>query len=59
MEVEKDLATERLMYNDAVNVYTTHVAKFPSNLYAWLFDFESKSYFEPTQAAKQLKPIAY
>ncbi|SLM32724.1 Putative LemA family protein (modular protein), magnetosome protein MamQ. Homology with gene DMR_41130 of RS-1 [Desulfamplus magnetovallimortis] len=59
VEVEKDLATERLKFNDAVNAYTTNIAKFPSNLYAAMFNFPPQSYFEPTNDAKQLVPISY
>jgi len=59
VDVEKDLAGERLKYNDAVNIYTTHIAMFPSNFYAYFFKFTGRSYFEPTNEAKSLEPIAY
>ena len=59
IEVEKDLATERIRFNDAVNIYTTNVAKFPINFHAWLFGFESRPYFEATGDAKSFKPIDY
>jgi len=59
IDVEKDLATERLKFNDAVNTYTTHVAKFPSNVYAALFKFPPQTYFEATEEARQLVPISY
>lgn len=59
IDVEKDLAAERFNYNDAVNMYTTKVIMFPSNIYAKLFNFPDKSYFESTQAAKSLEPIKY
>jgi LemA protein len=59
VDVEKDLATERIKYNDFANVYTTNLAKFPVNFYAWIFGFESEPYFEATDEAKSLKPIKY
>ncbi len=59
IDVEKDLAAERQKFNDAVNTYTTNVIKFPSNIYAALFEFSPQSYFEATQDAKQLVPITY
>ncbi|NVL90046.1 MAG: LemA family protein [Desulfobacterales bacterium] len=59
VEVEKDLAGERIKYNDAANVYTTNMAKFPINMYAWIFGFELQPYFEATDEAKRLKPIDY
>jgi LemA protein len=59
IEVEKDLAGERIKYNDAANVYTTNMTKFPINIYAWVFGFELQPYFEATEDAKSLKPIDY
>jgi LemA protein len=59
VEVEKDLAAERIKYNDAANVYTTNMAKFPINIYAWIFGFELQPYFEATEDAKRLRPIEY
>ena len=59
VEVEKDLAAERIKFNDAANVYTTNRAKFPINIYAWIFGFKERHYFEATDEAKSLKPIDY
>ena len=59
VEVEKDLATERIKYNDAANIYTTNMARFPINLYAWIFNFKRQPYFEATDEAKSLKIIDY
>lgn len=59
VEVEKDLATERIKFNDAVNTYTTNIAKFPINVYAMLFGFEKVPYFEATEDARQFRPIDY
>lgn len=59
IEIEKDLAQERIKYNDNVNIYTTNMAKFPINIYAALFGFKDKPYFEATDEAKKLKPISY
>lgn len=59
VEVEKDLAGERIKYNDAANVFTTNLAKFPINIYAWIFGFDQQPYFEATDEAKSLKPIDY
>lgn len=58
-DIEKDLAQERMKYNDAVNIYTTNMAKFPINIFAALFGFKDKPYFEATEEAQKLKPISY
>jgi len=59
IEVEKDLANERIKFNDAVNIYTTNRAKFPVNIYAQIFGFKDRSYYEATDNAKTFKPIFY
>jgi LemA protein len=59
VDVEKDLATERIRYNDSANIYSTVLAKFPVNVYAWIFGFEAQPYYEATPEAKRFKPIEY
>ena len=59
IEVEKDLATERIRYNDSANLYTTILCKFPTNFYGWVFDFKPLPYFVATSEAKRFKPIDY
>jgi len=59
IEIEKDLATERIDYNDKVNIYTTKMASFPTNFYAFIFGFKEKPYYEATRNAKTFVPINY
>jgi len=59
VEVEKDLADERIKFNDAVNIYTTNLIRFPLNAYAWIFGFKSRPYFEATADASRFNPIVY
>ena len=59
IDVEKDLAAERIRYNDAANYYTTTLYKFPTNFYAWIFGFKDLPYFEATDDAKRFKAIEY
>lgn len=59
VDVEKDLATERILYNDVTNIYSTTVAKFPINAYARIFGFAVLPYFEATHDAKSFRPIDY
>nr|ASQ41198.1 magnetosome protein MamQ [Candidatus Magnetananas rongchenensis] len=59
IEVEKDLADERMKYCDAANAYTTARAKFPSNVYASVFGFKDRGYYEATDDAKVFRPIVY
>lgn len=59
IEVEKDLADERIKLNDAVNIYTTNIIRFPLNVYAWIFGFKVQPYFEATPEASKFNPIKY
>ncbi|KPA19042.1 magnetosomen protein MamQ [Candidatus Magnetomorum sp. HK-1] len=59
IEVEKDLADERIKLNDAINIYTTNRAQFPTNVYAYLFSFKDCPYYEATPDAKEFRPITY
>lgn len=59
IEVEKDLGSSRIKYNDMVNVYTTYLMQFPINVYARLFGFEVPEYFTATDDAKGFRPIEY
>lgn len=59
VEVEKDLSTERLKFNEAVMVYSDSVSMIPSNFFAAIFGFRSSPYFKATQDAQKLQPIAY
>ena len=59
VEVEKDLAAERINYNDKVNVYTTNLMMFPLNICAYLFGFEPEPYFRAEPEARKLVPIPY
>jgi LemA protein len=59
VEVEKDLAAERIKFNDTANIYTTNVAKFPCNLFALAFGFERLDYFTANKAAQEFKVINF
>ncbi|HUV49756.1 MAG TPA: LemA family protein [Anaerolineae bacterium] len=59
IDVEKDMADERIKFNDAVNIYTTNMAKFPTNIYAAIFGFKDLAYFKAEEEAKKLVPIKY
>jgi LemA protein len=59
IQVEQDLATQRIKFNEQANIYTTVMAKFPGNFFAWIFRFKSMDYFEANEEAKSFKVIGY
>ncbi|MCF7801307.1 MAG: LemA family protein [Candidatus Marinimicrobia bacterium] len=48
---ENRIAIERRRYNEAARAFNTLIRKFPNNMYAGMFDFESKAYFEAKAGA--------
>lgn len=43
---ENRISTERMRYNDAVREFNTRIRRFPTNIIAGLFNFDSRTYFE-------------
>ena len=59
IQVEQDLATQRIKFNEQANIYTTVRAKFPGNFFALIFQFKTMNYFEANDQAKSFKVIGY
>lgn len=55
VELEKDLAAQRIQFNASANTYTTTLRQFPSNIFAWIFRFKNFPYFDSSQEAKEFK----
>lgn len=43
---ENRIATERRRYNDSVKEYNTTIRRFPTNIFANMFGFDKREYFE-------------
>jgi LemA protein len=56
---ENRLAVARKRYNDAVRAYNTTVKRFPSNLIAGMFGFETRAYFEAPEAAEETPKVEF
>lgn len=50
---ENRIATARKDYNEAVQVYNAKIKRIPTALYAGLFGFEPREYFQTTAEAKK------
>ena len=53
---ENRISVERQNYNEAVKAYNVAVRRFPSNIIASMFGFETKSMFE-AQAGVEVAPV--
>lgn len=49
---ENRITVERNRFNETVNDYNTAVRRFPGNIYAAIFGFEKKGYFEAKEGAE-------
>jgi LemA protein len=52
---ENQILTSRTRFNEAVKPYNNHVLTFPNSLFAGMFGFKEKAYFEATEGAE--KPV--
>ena len=52
---ENQILTARTRFNEQVKPYNTHIKTFPNNLFAGLFGFKEKAYFEAVTGAE--KPV--
>ncbi len=55
-DTESLIADERNQYNDAVNRYNTSIQRFPRNLLAGLFGFESRTLFKTQTERANVAP---
>lgn len=56
---ENRISVERRRFNDLVRDYNTYIKKFPNNLIAGMFSFESKAYFEAEAGAQKAPEVAF
>ena len=52
---ENQILTARTRFNEAVKPYNTHIKTFPNSLFAGLFGFKEKAYFQAVEGAE--KPV--
>ena len=56
---ENRIATERMRFNRAAQEYNTMIRRFPTNVFAGLFGFERKYYFEATEGAETPPDVSF
>jgi LemA protein len=55
--MENRIATERVRFNEGGRDYNTYIRRFPRNIWAGLFGFEKKAYFQSVEGAEQAPDI--
>ena len=50
---ENQILTARTRFNEAVKPYNNHIKTFPNNLFAGMFGFQEKAYFNAVEGAER------
>jgi LemA protein len=56
---ENRIANARRKFNEATKTYNIYIKKFPKNIYANMFGFEQKPYFEAQQGAETAPNVEF
>lgn len=56
---ENRITTERQRFNESVQGYNTTVQSFPDNVFAGLFGFDQKAYFEADEGASEVPEVEF
>ena len=56
---ENRITVERQKFNEAAKEYNTNIRKFPNNIFAGMFGFEKKGYFEAQEGAEQAPEVKF
>jgi LemA protein len=58
-DVEQNIAVSRQVYNDTVLTYTNAIQSVPTNIFANMFNFGEKQYFEIEDAAREAPRVQF
>ena len=56
---ENRISVERRKFNETARSYNTYINQFPQKMYANLFDFEEKAYFESQEGAEEAPDVEF
>lgn len=56
---ENRISTERQRFNESVQQYNTTVRSFPNNMFAGVFGFDQKAYFEADEGAQEVPEVNF
>ncbi len=56
---ENRIAVERRKFNESARNYNTYIKLFPKNMFANMFGFEKKPYFEAQEGAEQAPKVEF
>jgi LemA protein len=56
---ENRITVERRNFNEAAQAYNTYLRRFPSNIFAGMFGFQKKAYFEAQKGAENAPKVEF
>ena len=56
---ENRISTERMRFNESVQNYNTSIKKFPTNIFAGIFGFNEKAYFQAEKGAEKAPEVNF
>jgi LemA protein len=56
---ENRIATERRRFNETAKIYNVSIRKFPSNIFAGMFGFNTKEYFSASEGADKAPEVEF
>ncbi len=56
---ENRIKVSRVDYNNAVQLYDTHIKTFPTSILAGMFGFEQAEYFEASESSKEVPNVDF
>ena len=56
---ENRITVERQKFNEAARNYNVTIRRFPNNIFACMFGFEKKGYFEASEGAEQAPVVSF
>ncbi|HPR31126.1 MAG TPA: LemA family protein [Prolixibacteraceae bacterium] len=56
---ENRITVERMKFNESAQGFNTYIRKFPQNIWAMIFNFEKKAYFEAQQGAEKAPVVEF
>lgn len=57
--MEHRIATERRRFNEVAQDYNTYIRRFPQNIFAGMFNFQSRAYFTSDTAAAKAPQVKF
>lgn len=56
---ENRISVERRNYNETAKKYNSYIRKFPNNIFAGMFDFDKKAYFEAAEGTEAAPKVEF